>query len=238
MNKLYKYYHQSYDELFNYKNYNFESDLILKNISVNKNNSILSLGCGTDKHGFSLRKKINYNKYIGIDINKEMFSNINRDKKTNYYCYNIINFPKNFVLKNKNTFDVIFAYGGVFNYISLKDLKKVLNICKLLLTKNGILVFDIPYNFENYSNNYIDIQNSNNVIKLSLSSKQNNIGFYQTIFFEKTKTKTNKIIKIDYDSEEIHLHKQKELDNLGFKFKKYDSKGLTKKPFVYYIYKK
>jgi hypothetical protein len=36
----------------------------------------------------------------------------------------------------------------------------------------------------------------------------------------------------------IKIIKTKELDNLGFKFKKYDSKGLTKKPFVYYIYKK
>jgi SAM-dependent methyltransferase len=236
MSKLYKKYHQSYDELFNYKNYDFECDLILKNILVSKDNCILSLGCGTDKHGFLLRKKINYYKYIGIDINKEMYSNINKDINTNYYSYDIINLPKSFILKNKSTFDVIFAYGGVFNYVSIGNLKKLLDVCKVLLNNNGVLIFDIPYNFENYSNNYIDIQNSNNVIKLSLSSKQNNIGFYQTIFFEKTKT--NKIVKIDYDFEKIHLHKLKELDSLGFKFNKYNLKGLTKKPFIYFIYKK
>jgi len=209
MGVLYSKFANCYDSLYKDKNYDLETDYLFK--LINNNSHILSIGCGTDIQFRKLLEKHNLNKvyYIGIDKNKNMLNNLKLSiKNKKLYCFDISKIPLRFIKKHINYFDIIYFLGGVANYLSYVELIRTINICKKMIRSNGNIIFDIPYNCYNYQKNHIDIANTNNLTKLSLSTKSENCGVYQTIFFIK---KNNELINIQYDEEKIFLHNPKDI---------------------------
>jgi SAM-dependent methyltransferase len=123
-------YAKFYDLVYEKKSYLKELSFISQKLNINKNSTIIDLGCGTLRHSINLLTKVK--KILGIDLSKKMLKiakiKVNKKKllkkelfkKKLYLKYaNIINFSSN---QKFNT-----AYS-LFDVISLlisdKDIKK------------------------------------------------------------------------------------------------------------------
>ncbi|MDA7552175.1 class I SAM-dependent methyltransferase [Candidatus Pelagibacter sp.] len=105
---------------------------LLKKKRLNKNSKILDIGCGRAKIFSSLSRKLKLlNKPIGIDtvFHKDI------DRLINFKNTDAINFFKN----NKIKFDLIMIKQTLHLFDKNKR-KKLINICKNNLKKNGVLL--------------------------------------------------------------------------------------------------
>lgn len=133
---MFKKYALIYD-LFNLKKkYKLEVSYLLKLVKkfeISKSKNFLDLGCGTGKHAFYLRNKVNY--ISGVDISENMLKIARK------------NFPdisfKNLKFKHKVKFDVCFSFFHVFSYLKNdKQVNNYLSYASRNLRKDGLLIFD------------------------------------------------------------------------------------------------
>ena len=108
------------------------NNFLLKKKKLNKTSKILDIGCGRGKIFGSLSRKFKLiNKPIGIDpvIHKDV------DKSIDFRSENIFKFFKS----NQNKFDLIMI-KQTLHFFNKDKRKKLINICKKNLKKNGALI--------------------------------------------------------------------------------------------------
>jgi len=108
------------------------NNFLLKKKKLNKTSKILDIGCGRGKIFGSLSRKFKLiNKPIGIDpvIHKDV------DKSIDFRSENIFKFFKS----NQNKFDLIMI-KQTLHFFNKDKRKKLINICKKKLKKNGVLI--------------------------------------------------------------------------------------------------
>ena len=108
------------------------NNFLLKKKKLNKTSKILDIGCGRGKIFGSLSRKFKLiNKPIGIDpvIHKDV------DKSIDFRSENIFKFFKS----SKNKFDLIMI-KQTLHFFNKDKRKKLINICKKRLKKNGVLI--------------------------------------------------------------------------------------------------
>jgi len=108
------------------------NNFLLKKKKLNKTSKILDIGCGRGKIFGSLSRKFKLiNKPIGIDpvIHKDV------DKSIDFRSENIFKFFKS----SQNKFDLIMI-KQTLHFFNKDKRKKLINICKKRLKKNGVLI--------------------------------------------------------------------------------------------------
>jgi cyclopropane fatty-acyl-phospholipid synthase-like methyltransferase len=108
------------------------NNFLLKKKKLNKTSQILDIGCGRGKIFGSLSRNFKLiNKPIGIDpvIHKDV------DKSIDFRSENIFKFFKS----SKNKFDLIMI-KQTLHFFNKDRRKKLINICKENLKKNGVLI--------------------------------------------------------------------------------------------------
>ena len=133
---MFKKYSHIYDLINSKKNYQLETNFLLKLVKENeiiRSKNFLDYGCGTGKHAYYIQKKVDY--VAGVDKSADMIKVARKQ-------FSKINF-QNLNYKHKSKFDVCYSLFHVFSY--LKTDKQVnfffKNISKNLNT-NGLLIFD------------------------------------------------------------------------------------------------
>ena len=109
---------------------------LLKQIKLNSNSHILDIGCGRGKILGSLSSRLKLKgKPIGIDIEIHR----DRDKRINFKKIDAIRYLKN----NNKKFDLILIKQTI-HFLSFKEIKKLISMCKTKLKKEGkILIFTL-----------------------------------------------------------------------------------------------
>ncbi len=114
--------------------------LILKNISIPKNASILDSACGNGRHSESL-SKLGYNVF-GFDLSKTLLHIAQKNRFTNnssvkYFCSDIRN------ISIKKSFDVILNLFTSFGYFNSDDENfAIVDFASNNLKNGGYFVFD------------------------------------------------------------------------------------------------
>jgi ubiquinone/menaquinone biosynthesis C-methylase UbiE len=109
---------------------------LIRQIKLNQKSKILDIGCGRGKILGTLSSMLRLKKKpLGIDI----MNHSEKDKRINFKQIN----AETFFFKNKIKFDLIIIKQTI-HLLNLKEIKKLLNLLKKNLTKNGkILIFTL-----------------------------------------------------------------------------------------------
>jgi ubiquinone/menaquinone biosynthesis C-methylase UbiE len=109
---------------------------LTKKIKLNSKSKILDIGCGRGKILGNLSSRLRLkNKPLGIDITNHK----DKDKRIEFKKIN----ASKFFLKNKNKIDLILIKQTI-HLLNLKEIKRLLILCKKNLNQNGkILIFTL-----------------------------------------------------------------------------------------------
>ena len=108
------------------------NDFVLKVISERKTDLFLDIGCGTGKLVNKVASK--GIQAIGVDFSEEMIKIADKEcKQAEFICCSIFDFPF------RDKYDVISA-NGLIEYISYKELDKLLNLSRKALKPGGSLI--------------------------------------------------------------------------------------------------
>ena len=112
------------------------NNFLIRQIKLDKNSSILDIGCGRGKIIGNLSSKLRLKKMpLGIDIEKLN----DRDKRIIFSKLDAIKFLK----KNKKKFDLILLKQTI-HFFEYKDIKKLIFLCmKSLRVKGKIIIFTL-----------------------------------------------------------------------------------------------
>ena len=112
------------------------NNFLIRQIKLDKNSSILDIGCGRGKIIGNLSSKLRLKKMpLGIDIEKLN----DRDKRIIFSKLDAIKFLK----KNKKKFDLILLKQTI-HFFEYKDIKKLIFLCmKSLRNKGKIIIFTL-----------------------------------------------------------------------------------------------
>lgn len=121
----------------------------LKSLNLSKDSRILDLGCGTGLLGKTIVDI--FPNLVGVDISSNM---IEETRKKDIYSKLHINDIDDFLLNNKEEFDLIVA-PDVFIYIA--DLQTIFSCIKKCLSKDGYFIFTIePMNGVSSENSQLE----------------------------------------------------------------------------------
>lgn len=138
-------------------------NLILSNISIPPNASILDSACGNGRHSESL-SQLGYD-VIGFDLSKTLLQIAQKNKiannsKVKYFCCDIRNIPLN------NSFDVILNLFTSFGYFNSDEENfAIVDFASKSVKNGGYFVFDylnpkyVERNLIEYSEKIIDTKN-------------------------------------------------------------------------------
>ena len=142
-----------------------------------KDKNILDLGCGRGEF-LELLKENNFKNLYGVDINKEMTKEINKD--IHIYNDDVINFLKN---QKENSFSIISSFH-LIEHIDFDSLFILVKESFRILDENGILILETP-NPENIKvaceNFYLDPTHKNPLPPEFLKFLLEYFGFYPRI---------------------------------------------------------
>ena len=160
---------------------------------LNKNNSILDVGCGTGDLVISLLEK-DFDAF-GIDFAKSMIDKAKIEAKKNNYSPEKFTTISFFELQPKTKFNMISA-NGFIEYISELELTEFITKSHNFLENTGILVFSSRnrlfniFSFNNYTNAEIKADCVNNLIDECIIF--NSISSFDELLKNKFKSKINK----------------------------------------------
>ena len=159
-----------YIQLFN--------NFLLKQIKLHKNSHILDIGCGRGKLLGSLSSRLKLkNKPIGIDV----VIHKDRDKRINFKKIDAIRYLRS----NKKKFDLILIKQTI-HFFNFSDIKKLLNIGRNKLKKNGnILIFTL----ETSKNEIPTFLSMEKKLKTSLIRDKKIIAFLSKLYPKNKKKK-------------------------------------------------
>lgn len=125
----------------------WESERIIFNKYLNKDNKILDIGCGTGRVAISLYKE-GYKNISGLDIEEEFIEyakSINKD--ISFYCESILN-----TSFKDNTFDsAIFSFNGLMTLSNTDQIKALKEISRII-KNDGYFIFT-TYDYLTYNGN-------------------------------------------------------------------------------------
>ena len=112
------------------------NNFLIRHIKLDKNSSILDIGCGRGKILGNITSKLRLiKKPIGIDIEKHK----DRDKRIIFNKTDAISYLK----KNRKKFDLILLKQTI-HFLTLKEIKKLLSLSKNCLNSGGrIAIFTL-----------------------------------------------------------------------------------------------
>ena len=112
------------------------NNFLIRHIKLDKNSSILDIGCGRGKILGNITSKLRLiKKPTGIDIEQHK----DRDKRIIFYKTDAISFLK----RNRKKFDLILLKQTI-HFLSLKEIKKLLSLSKNCLNSGGrIAIFTL-----------------------------------------------------------------------------------------------
>lgn len=130
----YKEFAKYYDNF--YQNKNYEKEVNFLKHFIDKEDTILDIGCGTGIH-LSLLEQSGYN-VEGLDLNEEMLEIAKTRLKCNLYNQNILDININ------KRYDVIISMFAVINHLKdIRELEQVLLNLKNILNTNGKIILDL-----------------------------------------------------------------------------------------------
>ncbi|MSP10416.1 MAG: class I SAM-dependent methyltransferase [Pelagibacteraceae bacterium] len=196
---------------------------ILKQNKLNRDSKILDIGCGRGKIIANISTKIRLkNKPIGIDLE----NNSNIDKRIIFKKINALYFLK----YNKKNFDLILIKQTI-HLLKIKEILKLLNLCKKSLTPNGkifILSLDsykneLPVFTEMKKKLIISLNRNKKIIDLILKANPKTI-LKKYVFKTKIyKKKYINMIRKKYISILLNLNSkqiEKGVNEINFNYKK------------------
>lgn len=151
---------------------------LVKNI-VNKNSTVLDIGCGAAK----ILESLPLVNYYGYDINKNHINYAKKKyglKKNNFYCKKF----NSKELKKLPKFDLVLLFG-IMHHLENRELDNILLISKKGLKKNGKLITCDPVFIkkQNFIANFLikndagnNVRNKNSYLKL-LSKNFKNVKY-------------------------------------------------------------
>jgi SAM-dependent methyltransferase len=164
-NKNFDYYSEFYDLLYSDKDYELESNYVIKLVEKQCSaiNSALELGCGSGSHAMYLSKY--WKNLVGLDISPKMIEIANSKQIPNFSAS--VSDITNFNLETK--FDVVISLFHVFSYLKEDiDIINCLECVNRHLLIGGVFFFDFWYTpavysigpdikFKNYENESLDV---------------------------------------------------------------------------------
>jgi len=111
---------------------------IIPLLPLNKNSTVLDVGCGYGSL-LILLERLGYNNVQGIDISHEQLQIAKSLGLENTECANAIEFLKD----KQDTFDVIVGID-IVEHFSKPELMEFLNLVNLALKENGLAIFRTP----------------------------------------------------------------------------------------------
>jgi 2-polyprenyl-3-methyl-5-hydroxy-6-metoxy-1,4-benzoquinol methylase len=128
-----------YNQLYEKVNDYYESDkqeYYFAKKYINKNNSVLEVGCGNGSFYKLIKSKI----YIGLELNKNI---INKIKSNNINIRNET--IEKYNEKNKNKFDIVCCFQ-VLEHINIHKIDQFLSSLVKKIKNNGYLIISVPSN--------------------------------------------------------------------------------------------
>ena len=204
MREEYKKLAKYYDSLYKSKNYNEESQFIVKLFKKYNIRSVLDIGCGTGSHIAKLEKE--GFECTGIDLNQEMLDIARQKVKAPLYQANMINFDLG--LK----YDAIICMFATFNYLLTDESAiKTLSCFYKHLNSKGIVLIDL-HNLQNRGSKTDKIKDIERIMKWSYDKASR---------MEKTKIKFIVPEGIIEDEHTMRIYSIEEMErllkNTGFK---------------------
>ena len=149
MNKDIKYTKDYYDNYTNVKKYGeaidkvglWNSEKIIFDKYVNKNDKILDLGCGAGRTTINLYK-MGYKNIIGLDLSTNLIDYATRYTQNNNLNIQFVNGDATNLKYEDNLFDVvIFSYNGMQSIPGKRNRDAVLKEVYRVLKPNGLYIF-------------------------------------------------------------------------------------------------
>lgn len=197
--QLYKKFAGYYDKIYAKLDHEKESEFVKWVVGKHKSsegNELLDIACGTGRHANFLKNDF---EILGVDINKEMLK-IAREKVPD------VEFVRGDMkeLELERKFDVIICMFSAMNYnVTLEELEVTLKNFNNHLKKNGVLIFDLGINKENWVEGHMNVDTVvDGNLKLARISKSDlNNGILNSSFIFLVKENG----KIDFDIDEHKL---------------------------------
>ncbi len=215
--QLYKKFAGYYDKIYEKLDHKNESEfikLVVDKHGGSEGNSLLDIACGTGRHAYFLKDNF---EITGIDINEEMLE-IARKKVPDVEF--ITGDMKELDLGRK--FNVVICMFSAMNYnVTVEELKLTLKNFYDHLNYNGVLIFDLGINKENWVDGHLSVDTVvDKDLKLARISKahlKNGVLNSNFIFL----VKENGKVDFDIDEHKLGVFGIKEvkelMENIGFK---------------------
>ena len=171
---------------------------LIKNKKLNKDSSILDIGCGRGKILGKIKTKVKLrNKPIGIDPVSH------KDKDKNIIFKKIDTFK--FLRSNKKKFDLIIIKQTI-HFFSLKDISKLIEYCQKSLSNNGkLMIFSIN-------------EKRTQIPTFSKMKKRFNQSLKKDLVIKKKILSNNKNIKIKIFNFKVKINRSLYLDMIRQKY--------------------
>jgi len=214
--QLYKKFAGYYDKIYEKLDHKKESEfikLIVNKHGGSESNLLLDIACGTGRHAYFLKDNFGI---LGVDINEEMLK-IAREKVPDVEF--ITGDMKKLDLGRK--FGAVICMYSAINYnITFDELELTLNNFYDHLDNNGILIFDMGINKENWIEGNVSVDTvvdgNLKIARISKAHLENGILHSNFVFL----IKENGKIDFDIDEHKLGVFEIKEvkelMENIGF----------------------
>ncbi|MGC9517066.1 MAG: class I SAM-dependent DNA methyltransferase [Methanomicrobiales archaeon] len=213
---LYKKFARYYDKIYSKKDYVGECKFIewaLRKHKASAGNNLLDIACGTGSHANILKRNFSI---LGVDINEEMLKIAGKKVPEAEF---ILGNMKELNLDKK--FDVITCLFSAMNYnLDLEEFEATLNNFYQHLNKDGVLIFDLGINQENWIEGMVSVdtvvENDLKLARICQSHLEGSIFNANFVFLIKEEDKFD----FDIDSHVIGVFKTiailELMENVGY----------------------
>ena len=158
-----------------------------KQLPINKNISVIDLGCGSGEFVYWLQNK-GYKNTSGIDVSKELIEIGKGLGIQNILCDDIFNYLE----KNDSKFDLMIL-RDVLEHFDKEETYKLITLLSTSLNENGLIILQVPNGQSPFMGKifYGDFTHHSAFTESSLSQLFNSVGFNEIKVFETTPVPKN-----------------------------------------------
>lgn len=184
--KLYINLAKFYDLIYSYRDYDRESELLIRNLSTKDVPRLLDVACGTGSHLEAIRRRLPNAELTGIDLNQDMLDVAN-EKKLNARLIKAD--MKDFDLGED--FDLVYCLSSSIQYnLSKEDLERAISSMRRHALR-GKVIFDLAYCAERWREGYTNITANSNeryeVAELYTSHSRDGFSHWNPLYLVKDK---------------------------------------------------